>query len=74
MKGLPSKLTAQVVERGLKKSGNKDYTIKILPKANHGLLEAKTGYTSEAPLLMRYVLGYMDGITDWMRKRVTVRN
>jgi len=70
----PSQLTAPVIERGLKQRGNKDYSIRILPKANHGLFEAVTGYTSEAPLLKRYVPGYMDGITDWLSERGIPKN
>jgi len=69
----PSKVSAPLIERGLAKGGNKDHTIKILPKANHGLFEAETGYNTEWPLLRRYVPGYMDGITDWLLKRVEVK-
>jgi len=69
----PSKVSAAIIERGLKKGGNKDHSIRILPKANHGLFEAETGYGTEWPLLKRYVPGYMDGITDWLLKRVVVK-
>jgi len=70
---VPSKVSAAIMEGGLKKSGNKDYTIRILPKANHGLFEAETGYSTESPRLTRYVPGYMDGITQWLLKRVYVK-
>ena len=70
---VPVKASAPIMERGLKKAGNRDYSIRILPKANHGLFEAHTGYTPEWPLLKRYVPGYMDGITDWLSKRVEVK-
>lgn len=70
---VPSKVSAPIMERGLKIAGNRDYTIRILPKGNHGLLEAETGYTTEWPLLKRYVPGYMDGITDWLRRRISSR-
>lgn len=66
----PSKVSAPIMERGLKTAGNQDYAIRILPKGNHGLFESETGYSLEAPLLRRYVPGYMDGITDWLRKRI----
>jgi len=69
----PSKLSAQVFERGLKQSRNRDYTVKILPKANHGLFEAVTGYSSEAPLLKRYVPEYMDGIAAQENKSKKLR-
>jgi len=67
---VPSKVSAAIIEGGLKKSGNKDYIIRILPKANHGLFEAETGYSTESPRLTRYVPGYMDGIMQWLLKRV----
>lgn len=70
---VPSKMSAAIMERGLEKGGNKDYTIRVLPKANHGLFEAETGYSAESPRLTRYVPGYMDGITDWLLKRVDAK-
>jgi dienelactone hydrolase len=69
----PSKVSAAIIARGLEKGLNKDHTIRILPKANHGLFEAETGYSTEWPLLKRYVPGYMDAITDWLLKRVVVK-
>jgi uncharacterized protein len=71
---IPSKESAAAFERAFKKSGNTDYTVRILPKANHGLLESETGFASESPRLKRYVLSYMDGMASWLLKRVKVRN
>jgi hypothetical protein len=48
------------------KSGNPDYTIRVLPKANHGLLKGETGSASESPRLKMYVAGYMDGMANWL--------
>jgi uncharacterized protein len=70
---VPTKISAEIINRGLKKGGNRDYTISILPKANHGLFEAETGFSTESPRLKRYVRGYMDGMVDWMLKRVSHR-
>jgi uncharacterized protein len=70
---VPSKVSAAIMERGLKKAGNKDYTIRILPKANHGLLEAVTGDSAESPRLTKYVSGYMDGMVDWLLKHVDTK-
>jgi fermentation-respiration switch protein FrsA (DUF1100 family) len=70
---VPSKVSAAILERELEKGGNKDQAIRILPKANHGLFEAETGYSTESPRLTRYVPGYMDGITDWLLKRIDVK-
>lgn len=71
---VPSKASAEIIERGLEQSGNPDYTIRILPSANHGLLEADTGFSAEAPRLTRYVPGYMDGMVEWVLKRTARRS
>jgi len=71
---IPSKESAAAFERAFKKSGNTDYTIRVLSKANHGLLEGETGFASESPRLKMYVSGYMDGMANWLLKRVHVRN
>jgi dienelactone hydrolase len=70
---VPSKVSATIIESGLKKAMNKDYTIKVLPKANHGLFQCETGYSTESPRLKQYVRGYMDGIADWVPKRLAAR-
>ena len=54
---VPSEASAAIMERGLKKGRNRDYTIRILPKANHGLFEAETGYSAEWARLKRYAPG-----------------
>lgn len=66
----PSAVSAALIERGLQKGANRDYTIRVLPKANHGLFESRTGFSSESPRLQRYVPGYLDGIAEWLRQRL----
>ena len=70
---VPSKASAPIMERGLKRSDNHDYTIRILPKANHGLFEAQTGYSNESPRLTKYAPGYLDGIIAWVRERLEAK-
>jgi uncharacterized protein len=70
---VPAKKSADIIKRQLEKGGNRDHTIKILPRANHGLFESQTGYSIEWPRLTRYVPGYMDGITDWLRKHIEMK-
>jgi pimeloyl-ACP methyl ester carboxylesterase len=70
---VPSKASAEILNQRLRKSGNRDYVVRILPKANHGLFEAQTGYSTEWPRLKKYVTGYMDGIADWLLKRVDAK-
>jgi len=73
-RAIPSKQSAAAFERAFRESGNRDYTVRILPRANHGLLEGETGFASESPRLKSYVPGYMDGMANWLLKRVSVRN
>lgn len=57
-------------ETALKASGNRDYTLRILPKANHLLLEAKAGSNAEMPTLQRFVPVYFATVRDWLAKRI----
>ncbi|MGI9068579.1 MAG: alpha/beta hydrolase family protein [Pyrinomonadaceae bacterium] len=73
-KSVNTKVSVPVMRAALQKAGNKDFTIVVLPRANHGLAEAKTGYGSEAARVKRYVPGYWDGMAAWLRKHVDLRN
>ena len=55
---------------GLRAGGNRDYTLRILPKADHMMLEAKVGSNAEIASLQRFVPSYSTTILDWLRKRV----
>ena len=57
-------------EAALKAGGNRDYTLRILPKANHSQLEAKVGSNAEMASLQRFVPAYFTTIHDWLAKRV----
>ena len=57
-------------EAALKAGGNRDYTLRILPKANHLQLEAKVGSNAEMASLQRFVPAYFTTIRDWLAKRV----
>jgi pimeloyl-ACP methyl ester carboxylesterase len=56
-------------EAALRIAGNRDYTLRILPKANHSQFEAKVGSNAEAPTLQRFVPTYFTTIQDWLAKR-----
>jgi len=53
-------------EAALKAGGNRDYTLRILPKANHSQLEAKVGSNAEMASLQRFVPEYFTTIQDWL--------
>jgi pimeloyl-ACP methyl ester carboxylesterase len=57
-------------EAALKAGGNRDYTLRILPKANHAQFEAKVGSNAEMPSLQRIVPAYFTTIQDWLAKRI----
>jgi pimeloyl-ACP methyl ester carboxylesterase len=57
-------------EAALKAGGNRDYTLRILPKANHSQFEAKVGSNAEIASLQRFVPAYFTTIQDWLANRV----
>jgi pimeloyl-ACP methyl ester carboxylesterase len=57
-------------EAALKAGGNRDYTLKILPKANHDQMEAKVGSNAEMKSLQRFVPSYFTTIEDWLAARI----
>jgi pimeloyl-ACP methyl ester carboxylesterase len=57
-------------EAALKAGGNRDYTLRILPKANHLQLEAKVGNNAEMASLQRFVPAYFTTVRDWLAKRI----
>jgi pimeloyl-ACP methyl ester carboxylesterase len=59
-----------VWEAALRLAGNRDYTLRILPKANHSQFEANVGSNAEAPTLQRFVPAYFMTVQDWLANRV----
>ena len=57
-------------EAALKAGGHQDYSLRILPKANHDLLQAKVGNNAEMKSLQRFVPDYFPTVRDWLAKRV----
>jgi pimeloyl-ACP methyl ester carboxylesterase len=57
-------------EAALKAGGHRDYTLSILPAANHGMLEAKVGNNAEMASLQRFVPSYFSTIEEWLARRV----
>jgi len=57
-------------ESALRAGGKRDYTLRILPKANHLQLEAKTGSNAEMASLQRFVPAYIPTITDWLAAHI----
>ena len=57
-------------DAALKAGGNRDYTLLILPKANHDQFEAKIGSNAEMASLRRFVPTYATTIQGWLAKRI----
>lgn len=57
-------------EAALRAGGHPDYTLRILPKANHLQLEATAGTNKEMTSLQRFVPEYFTTIKDWLAKRI----
>lgn len=57
-------------ERALHDGGNRDYTLRILSKADHEMFAAKVGNNKEMPFLQGFVPEYMTAVLDWLAKRI----
>jgi pimeloyl-ACP methyl ester carboxylesterase len=70
---VPPAQNKEPMENALKEGGNKDYKVVVLPNANHLFLYTRTGSPEEyANLPKEFVPGFLDTMTDWILKRVTV--
>jgi pimeloyl-ACP methyl ester carboxylesterase len=57
-------------DAALKSAGNRDYTLTILPKADHSQWEARTGTNAEMKSLNGFVPAYLTTVRDWVVRRV----
>jgi pimeloyl-ACP methyl ester carboxylesterase len=57
-------------DAALNAAGNRDYTLVVVPKANHDMFEANVGSNAEAKSLRRLVPSYFTTIEDWLAKRI----
>jgi pimeloyl-ACP methyl ester carboxylesterase len=70
---VPTKTHRMAIWDILKKSGNNDYTLKVIPRANHLFQCANTGSPSEyMSLEKQFVPGFLEFISDWVLKRVEI--
>jgi hypothetical protein len=57
-------------DAALKAGGHPDYTLRVLPGANHYQWEAKAGNNAEMKTLDRFVPDYFTTIEQWLAKRI----
>jgi hypothetical protein len=69
-RSVPTAASASLLRGALGEAGVPDATVRIFEHANHGLLEARTGFDREAPTLAYYVPGFQDGLMDWVLRHV----
>lgn len=63
----PVQLTARVTATALRKAGNRDYLVREIPGANHGLLVTRA--SEESWLGQRPALGWIDEMIAWVSAR-----
>lgn len=57
-------------EAALKAGNNRDYTLRILPQADHLMLDANVGSNAEMTSLQRFVPAYSATVREWLAKRI----
>lgn len=60
-------------EAALKAGRHPDYTMRILPEANHYLWDASPGTSAEMASLQRFAPEYFAMVREWLGKRVRLR-
>lgn len=69
-----SKENLEIINAALKKSGNKDYTIKSFPKLNHLFQTSETGSPGEYATIEETIAPIvLETIGDWIVKRTIVK-
>jgi pimeloyl-ACP methyl ester carboxylesterase len=58
-------------EAALKAGNNRDYTLRVIPKADHLQLEAKVGTNAEMASLQRFAPAYFATIQHWLANRIS---
>jgi len=64
---VPTAETATRLRETFAATGNRDATVRVFEHANHGLLESRTGYDSEARTLNTYVPGFQEDLVRWIK-------
>lgn len=66
---VPPEPNMKLVESALREGRNRDYTVKLLPKGDHGMWDNTSGSFSRQK---GYAPGYFEMMTEWLLKRVKV--
>jgi len=72
---VPADMNKQGMKDAFKKGGVRDFTIKVMTKANHLFQSATTGAPDEYPKLeKKFVPGFLELITSWIVAKTGVKN
>ena len=69
----PGRAAAANMQKVLAEAGNKNVTIRLFERANHPLMDAKTGGNAEIPSLKRTVPGLFDTLGAWVMSQLKRR-
>lgn len=67
---VPVSESIAIFKQAMAKAGNKNYRIKIFPKARHGMIEGESGSPSIGARLKNFPPNFWQTINDWLLKRV----
>lgn len=68
---VPGEMNKIAMKEALEHAGNTDYTLKIIPQANHLFQKAVTGSPTEYPGLEKeFIDGFLDKILEWLIDKV----
>jgi dienelactone hydrolase len=69
---VPATHSSSRMEATLRNAGNRDTTVRVFERANHGFLQAVTGGKRENGSLRGFVAGYLDAHVEWLSARVAI--
>jgi uncharacterized protein len=71
---VPHEENQKAIADALERGGNKDHTMKTVPKANHLFQEATTGSPTEyAALKKAFAPGFLEEVTSWLKTKAGLR-
>jgi dipeptidyl aminopeptidase/acylaminoacyl peptidase len=64
----PAKESARRIGEALEKAGNRDYSMEILPMANHGVWIVRECFVTDLPQVPGYETQYLSTMFTWIRR------
>ncbi len=67
---VPANLNLPAMEQALREGGNRDFSVEVIPSANHLFQQAVSGSVTEYSTLPKeFAPGFLERITSWISKR-----